>query len=184
MFNKENYTIQELQEQFDVDCTILNPQFEYPGYIGEERFFIVTSLSENELKSKYKTIIVQYEPYLILDKSFVDVKEEFEKNAHKHKMRAHRTEDIYGYIDGETEIYHKELVTDTLFDDVIKSIEISEIYEAVEQLSKTQRERFIMHYRYGISSRKIADIQHINHSAVNKSLIIAIEQVRRTLGVK
>lgn len=183
MSNNKTKTVQEVKEQFIQECTILDPNEEYPGYTGIEKYLIITTLSETELKSKYASLIEPFKPYLLLDTSFIDARTEFNRNSHKHEMRAQRTEDIFGYVDGETEIFHKELVTDNLYDDFIKSIEIDEVYEAAEQLSKTQRERFIMYYRYGLSSRKIAEMQHVNHSAVNKSLILAIEQIKRILNI-
>lgn len=183
MSKNKAVTVQELKEQFIQECTILDPKKEYPGYTGKEKYFIVTTLSESELKRKYKGIIGLFKPYLMLDTSFINARTEFNRNSHKHEVRAQRTEDIFGYVDGETEIFHKELVIDNLYDDFIKSIEIDEVYEAAEQLSKTQRERFVMYYRYGLSSRKIAEMQHVNHSAVNKSLILAIEQIKRILNI-
>ena len=107
-----------------------------------------------------------------------------DRNLHKHEMRAQRTEDIFGYVDGETEIYHKELVIDNLYDNVIKSIKIGEIYRASEQLPKTQKERFVLHYFYGISRRKIAEMHNVSHTAVNRSLIAAIKAIRNLLELE
>lgn len=182
MFNNKKLTVQELNEQFIKECTVLDPKKEYPGYIGKEKCFIVTALSEKELKRKYKGIVELFAPYLVLDKSFFDARANFKRNEDKHKKRAERTEDIYGYLDGETEFYHKELVVDKLYDDLIKSIEIDEVYKAVEQLPKIQRERFVMYYFYGISSRRIAALQHVNHSAVAKSLNKSVEKIKRALN--
>ena len=183
MSNNEKVTVQALKEQFMKECTILDPKKEYPGYTGKEKYFIVTTLSEAELQGKYAYLIESFKPYLLLDKSFFDIRADFKRNADKHKKRAERTEDIYGYVDGETEFHHKELVVDKLYDDLIKSIEIDKVYKAVERLPKTQRERFVMHYFYGISSRRIAALQHVNHSAVDKSLNKSIEKIKRALNI-
>lgn len=183
MFNNKVFTVQELKEQFIQECIILDSKEEYPGYIGKEKYFIVTTLSESELKRRYKGIIELFEPYLVLDKSFIDARADFKRNEDKHKKRAKRTEDIYGYVDGETEFYHKELVVDKLYDDLIESIEIDKVYKVVEQLPKIQRERFVMHYFYDISSRRIASLQHVNHSAVDKSLNKSVEKIKRALNI-
>ena len=183
MSDNKGVTVQELKEQFIQECTILDPNEEYPGYTGIEKYLIITTLSETELKSKYASLIEPFKPYLLLDTSFLDVRTDFKRNAYKHKKRAERTEDIYGYVDGETEFYHKELVVDKLYDDLIESIEIDKVFKSVEQLPKTQRERFVMHYFYGISSRRIASLQHVNHSAVNKSLNKSIEKIKRALNI-
>lgn len=183
MLNNNNKTVQDLKEQFMQECTILDPKKEYPGYTGKEKYFIVTSLSESELKGKYKSIVEFFAPYLVLNKSFIDARSDFKRNEDKHEKRAKRTEDIYGYVDGETEFYHKELVVDKLYDDLIKSIEIDKVYKAVKQLPKIQRERFVMHYFYGISSRRIATLQHVNHSAVDKSLKNSVKKIKRLLNI-
>lgn len=181
MSNNKTITVQELKEQFMQECTILDTKKEYPGYIGKEKYFIVTALSELELKRKYKGIIELFEPYLVLDKSFIDARADFKRNEDKHKKRAKRTEDIYGYVDGETEIFHKELVLDELFDNLVISIQTDSVYKAVEMLSRIQKERFFMHYIYGISKRKIAEMHHVSHTAVNSSLASAIKTIRSLL---
>lgn len=183
MSNNKTITVQELKEQFIQECTILDPKKEYPGYTGKEKYFIVTTLSESELKRKYKGIIELLKPYLLLDKSFMYARTEFKRNSHKHEMRAFRTEDIYGYVDGETELFHKELVIDTLYDDLIKNIQIDEVYKATEQLPMTQRERFIMHYFYGISTREISEKYSVSHVAVVKSLALATQNIKIILNL-
>ena len=176
-----NSTVQELKEQFIQECTILDPKKEYPGYIGKEKYFIVTALSELELRRKYRGIIELFAPYLVLDKSFIDARADFKRNEDKHKKRAKRTEDIYGYVDGETEIFHKELVVEELFEEFITSIQIDSVYKVAEMLPQIQKERFFMYYIYGISKRKIAEMHHVSHTAVNSSLAAAIKTVRSLL---
>lgn len=183
MFNNKNSTVQELKEQFIQECTILDPKKEYPGYIGKEKCFIVTALSELELKRKYKGIIELFAPYLVLDKSFIDARANFKRNEDKHKKRAKRTEDIYGYVDGETEIFHKELVAEGLFEEFITSIQIDSIYKAAEMLPQIQKERFFMHYIYGISKRKIAEMQGVSHTAVNRSLELTVQTIKSILNI-
>lgn len=184
MSNNKTITIQQLKEQFIQECTILDPNEEYPGYTGIEKHFIITTLSETELKSKYASLIEPFKPYLVLNKSFIDVRADFKRNEDKHKKRAKRTEDIYGYVDGETEIFHKELVLDELFDDLVISIQTDSVYKAVEMLSRIQKERFFMYYIYGLSKRKIAEMHHVSHTAVNSSLTSAIKAIRSLLEIE
>ncbi len=183
MFNNKNSTVQELKEQFIQECTILDPKKEYPGYTGKEKCFIVTALSELELKRKYKDIVELFAPYLVLDKSFINARADFKRNEDKHKKRAKRTEDIYGYVDGETEIFHKELVVEELFEEFITSIQIDSVYKVAEMLPKIQKERFFMHYIYGLSKRKIAEMQGVSHTAVNRSLELAVQAIKSILDI-
>lgn len=181
MLNNKTKAVQDLKEQFMHECTILEPQKEYPGYIGKEKYFIITNLSETELKSKYASLVEPFRPYLLLDKSFIDAMADFKRNEDKHKKRAKRTEDIYGYVDGETEIFHKELVVEELFEDFMITIQIGSVYKAAEMLPQIQKERFFMYYIYGISKRKIAEMHHVSHTAVNSSLASAIKTIRSLL---
>lgn len=183
MFNNKAFTGQDLKEQFMHECTILDPKKEYPGYIGKEKYFIVTNLSETELKSKYASLMEPFRPYLLLDKSFIDARADFKRNEDKHKKRAKRTEDIYGYVDGETEIFHKELVVEELFEGFITSIQIDSVYKVAEMLPKIQKERFFMHYIYGLSKRKIAEMQGVSHTAVNRSLELAVQAIKSILDI-
>mgnify|MGYP003290882959 CR=1 FL=1 len=184
MLNNKTKAVQNFKEQFMHECTILDPKKEYPGYIGKEKYFIVTNLSETELKSKYASLMEPFRPYLVLDKSFINARADFKRNEDKHKKRAKRTEDIYGYVDGETEIFHKELVVEEQFENFITSIQIDSIYKAAEMLPQIQKERFFMYYIYGISKRKIAEMHHVSHTAVNSSLAAAIKTIRRLLGLE
>lgn len=183
MLNNKTKAVQDLKEQFMHECTILEPQKEYPGYIGKEKYFIITNLSETELKSKYASLVEPFRPYLLLDKSFIDARSDFKRNEDKHKKRAKRTEDIYGYVDGETEIFHKELVLDELFEGFITSIQIDSIYKAAEMLPQIQKKRFFMYYICGLSKRKIAEMQGVSHTAVNRSLELAVQAIKSILDI-
>lgn len=183
MLNNKTKAVRELNEEFIKECTILDTKKEYPAYTGKEKYFIVTSLSESELKRKYKGIVELFAPYLVLNKSFIDARADFKRNEDKHKKRAERTEDIYGYVDGETEIFHKELVVEELFEDFITSIQIDSIYKAAEMLPQIQKERFFMYYIYGISKRKIAEMQGVSHTAVNRSLELAVQTIKSILNI-
>lgn len=50
MNNSTNLT---LDEQFDKDCKVIKLKYEYPGYTGEEKWAIITGLTEEELDEKY-----------------------------------------------------------------------------------------------------------------------------------
>ena len=115
MLNNENRTVQELKEQFVKDCILLSPEKEYPGYTGNEKYFIITDLLQCEFEKKYRVIIDSLKPYLLLNKSFLDARRIYRRNYNKHKMRAYRTEDIFGYVDSETELHNKELWVNSLF---------------------------------------------------------------------
>ena len=43
------YYLTALDEQFKCDCKVINLSYEYPGYTGEEKWAIITDLTEEEL---------------------------------------------------------------------------------------------------------------------------------------
>ena len=51
------YYLTALDEQFKCDCKVINLSYEYPGYTGDEKWVIITDLTEKELIEKYDEII-------------------------------------------------------------------------------------------------------------------------------
>ena len=109
MSNNKTKAVQDLKEQFMHECTILDPKKEYPGYTGKEKWIIATDLLETELDLKYSAILDAYKPYLLVKPSFVDVRSIYIRNNKKFQRRSERSEDIFGYIDSETEMHNKIL---------------------------------------------------------------------------
>lgn len=54
------YYISALDEQFKFECKVINLSYEYPGYIGEEKWAIITGLTEEELNERYAEKIAIY----------------------------------------------------------------------------------------------------------------------------
>lgn len=67
MNNSTNLT---LDEQFDKDCKVIKLKYEYPGYTGEEKWAIITGLTEEELDEKYAEKIASLRPFIVLDLAF------------------------------------------------------------------------------------------------------------------
>lgn len=67
------YYISALDEQFKFECKVINLSYEYPGYIGEEKWAIITGLTEEELNERYAEKIASFRPFIILDLAFGDV---------------------------------------------------------------------------------------------------------------
>lgn len=68
------YYLTALDEQFKCDCKVINLSYEYPGYTGEEKWAIITDLTEEELIEKYEEIqalysnqdTTRYYPHIVL----------------------------------------------------------------------------------------------------------------------
>jgi len=165
-------------EQFKNECQVFEMKYEYPGYIGNERFGIITSLSSDELSTKYSDIIQDYEPYLLLSPEFGEVRSNFIRNERKHKRRQERTENIFGF-DEATENTHEEIIDKTEPLDFILAQEKKKmINDALKKLSVLQRERIEKYYFYGMGLAEIADEEHVNISAVDKSIKSALKKMK------
>lgn len=180
MLNNENLTVQNLKEQFVKECILLDPEKEYPGYTGSEKCFIVTDLSQNEFERKYRPFLKKLRPYLLVDKSFLAVRSTYRRNYNKHKMRAYRTEDIFGYVDSTTEMHNKELVVNSLLVEYETREKAKEIESALDSLTETQKRRIVMRFYECRTYEEIAEIEGVSINAVIDSIDRALAILRKT----
>lgn len=54
--------VKKQEELFAKDCKLINLKYEYTGYTGQEKWAIVSELSEQELFEKYPNEVKQYIP--------------------------------------------------------------------------------------------------------------------------
>lgn len=104
----------ELELQFQEECEVINLKYEYDGYNGDISWAIISNLTEDEILEKYRSIIGDYMPFIILPSAFGEVRDEYRRNEKKFQMRAIRKHDFYNFEDSEIELHHAELVTDDL----------------------------------------------------------------------
>ena len=180
MLNNENITVQKLKEQFVKECILLDPEKEYPGYTGSEKCFIVTDLSEDEIERKYGAFLFKLSPFLLLDKTFLAARNTYRQNYNKHKMRAYRTEDIFGYVDSATEIHNKKLVVNSLFVEYETREKAKEIESALDSLTETQKRRIVMRFYECRTYEEIAETEGVSINAVIDSIdraLIVLEKI-------
>ena len=189
---KNTYTAIQQEELFAKNCKLINLKYEYTGYTGQEKWAIITELSEEELQKKYPDIISRYTPFVLLSMAQGVVIEDARRNDDKYKKRAKRTFDVYGYEDDMTEQFHKELLT--FFEDPFEKAENERLAEEKEHLrqeeikkvrltlnllKQKQRDRLIKVVLLGMSSRKIAKEEGVNYSVVDKSIAAAKKNFKR-----
>mgnify|MGYP002649057154 CR=1 FL=1 len=181
--NNNIFTAQN--EQFYIDCEVIETKYEYPQYTGVEKWIIITDLTEEELNSRYAEQIAPLRPFIILARSFGEVRNDFRRNEKKHHMRAVRSCSIYDFSE-ETENYHPEIVTYSLEDEILMNEEeqllaqkMELVQAAISQLKPIQRDRLVKFFFDGKSMREIADEEGVNHSAVSKSINAAIKKVKK-----
>lgn len=160
------------------DLVVINMVKEYPNYKGKIKWIIASDLSYKDLCEKYADILSMYSPHELVTMSYVQVRTEYYRNENKHLMRAIRSEDIYGFVDGECQLHNKELVQDDFLTDFIKKSDIEILYKGFDTLSEKQRKRLVQHFICGKSSRAIAKEEGVNYSAVDKSIESGLKALR------
>lgn len=155
-----------MSKKADREYIPVNLKYQYTEYTGKEKWFIITDLTEEAIRTKYPEIR-RYEPFLLLSKKMGEPILDSIRNNDKFQKRSDNYEDAYGYVDGETEIYHEEPCGDGFEDSVV----FSEVMkEALEQLPPIQRRRFILYAIYGYSTTEIAEKEGVSRCAVINSI--------------
>lgn len=176
----EKTNISALEEQFIQECKLINLNYEYPGYTGEEKWAIISDLTEEDIMRKYAELIQPYSPFLLLNSSFGEVRKDYIRNEKKHQMRAIRSIHIFD-IDEEFEEHHPEVAIQSYEDEYEYQVEIEKLHQAIQKLKPIQKERIIKFFFEDKSMRQIAEEEGINHSAVSKSIAYAIENLKKFL---
>ena len=185
-------TLTEQEELFAKDCKLINLRYEYTNYTGKEKWAVVTELTEKELRKKYPDIIKRYTPFVLLSMAQGEVINEADRNDDKYEKRAKRTLDVYGYEDDISEQFHRELITpfadpfeqaeEERFEiekEQLRRMEIAKVRKVLEMMKPIQKERLCKVVLMGLSSRKIAQEEGVNYSAVDKSIAAAIKNFKK-----
>lgn len=185
-------TLTEQEELFAKDCKLINLRYEYTNYIGKEKWAVVTELTKKELRKKYPDIVKRYTPFILLSMAQGEVINESDRNDDKYEKRAKRTLDVYGYEDDISEQFHRELITPfadpfeqaeeeqlEIEKEQLRRLEIAKVRKVLEMMKPIQKERLCKVVLLGLSSRKIAQEEGVNYSAVDKSIAAAIKNFKK-----
>ena len=185
-------TLTEQEELFAKDCKLINLRYEYTNYTGKEKWAVVTELTEKELWKKYPDIVKRYTPFVLLSMAQGEVINESDRNDDKYEKRAKRTLDVYGYEDDISEQFHRELITPfadsfeqaeeeqlEIEKEQLRRMEIVKVRKVLEMMKPIQKERLCKVVLMGLSSRKIAQEEGVNYSAVDKSIAAAIKNFKK-----
>ena len=161
---KNTYTAAQQEELFAKDCKLINLKYEYTGYIGQEKWAIVSELSEQELFEKYPDEVKKYIPFVLLSVEQGKAIQAYNRNEDKYRKRQNNNSDAFGYDDGTTENMHSEVSVP----DFIEQQEMDDYYDrraeekmrlfvtAMASLTEKQHKYLVMRYVDGISARDIA----------------------------
>lgn len=165
----------------DKEYRIINMRYEYPGFVGNCEWVIISDLSVKELADRLGEKLEKYRPFVLLTIEQGEVIREYERNENKHHMRVIRSTDTFSYYDGITEMYHEELVVDTMESIVEEKLERERINAALEVLTPIQKERVIKYFFMDMTQREIALAEGVDRRAVADSLTAALRKLRRIL---
>lgn len=188
-----NLSIKQQEILFSNECKVIDLRYEYVGYIGEEKYAIVTDLTKDELLAKYPDVICRYTPFVLLSILHGEVIRDFHRNEDKFQKRDIRNHNLYGgYEDGVSERSYREFVT-TYEDSVQQAIReayelemkqvhhrnILKVQKTLSLMKPIQKDRLIKSAVKGMSSREIAKEESVNYSTVDKSISAAKKNFKK-----
>lgn len=187
---KNTYTATQQKELFAKDCKLINLKYEYTGYIGQEKWVIVSELSEQELFEKYPDEVKKYIPFVLLSVEQGKAIQSYNRNEDKYRKRQNNNSDAFGYDDGTTENMHSEVSVP----DFIEQQEMDDYYNrraeekirlfvtAMASLTEKQHKYLVMRYVDGISARDIAKAEGVAHQVVDRHILAAKKKIEKIFG--
>lgn len=188
--NENTYTATQQKELFAKECKLINLKYEYTGYIGQEKWAIVSELSEQELFEKYPDEVKKYIPFVLLSVEQGKAIQAYNRNEDKYRKRQNNNSDAFGYDDGTTENMHSEVSVP----DFIEQQEMDDYYDrraeekmrlfvtAMASLTEKQHKYLVMRYVDGISARDIAKAEGVAHQVVDRHILAAKKKVEKIFG--
>ncbi|NCC88535.1 MAG: hypothetical protein EOM05_11870 [Clostridia bacterium] len=168
----------------EIKYTIFNLATEYPYLVGETSWAIISDASEKELLEDFEEL-KQYKPFILFTKEswalLSDVFHESKLNDNKHRMRGVRRHDLFGYIDGETELYTKETHEDVVVSEVVQKSQAEQVSKALDKLTPTQKRRINLYYFSELTLLEISNIESTSIKQVHKSIRLAKDKLKKLL---
>ena len=151
------------------DYKVINMITQYgTDLVGDYKFLILTDLSESDLIERYGEKISVYEPYLIMKIEAVEIFKEFSRNENKHRMRSFKQ----FYLDSK-ESTREHISIGNLEEDYEINIVKTKFEKGMECLPEKQRNRLEKYVLDKLTIREIAAEEHVEPSAVSKSITSA-----------
>lgn len=125
-------TLNNKKGQDDKKYKVINLKYEYEGYEGNEKWAIISELSEKELFGLYPDKMRRYSPFILLSIEQGKVIDDFKLNEDKYRKRSINNEDYFGYSEGLTENLH----TEAIVPDFVEQQEDEEYCQMREELKQ------------------------------------------------
>ena len=175
-------TLTEQEELFAKDCKLINLRYEYNHYTGNEKWAIVTELTEKELRDKYPDIIKRYTPFVLLSVAQGKVITEYQNIEAKERMRKLRTGHIFDVNDGEFEEHHPELAIEPDFvAEYERKEKYRQLYAALSILTQKQKQRVYKYFFCGKSYAEISREEKVDLTTVKETIEASIKKLEKFL---
>lgn len=159
--------------EFKKDCKVLSLAKEYPGYVGYEKYMILTDLTKDELNQKYSVLLNNYEPYIIGSSQLYSPIADYEKNEDKFEKRNARNT-ISICVDEDADNTFEPLQVGDYLTELSEQQDADEkrrlIHTALGTLTDSQRRRLLMWAIDGMTEEEIAMREGSSQQAISKNL--------------
>jgi len=183
-------TLNNKKGQDDKKYKVINLKYEYEGYEGNEKWAIISELSEKELFGLYPDKMRRYSPFILLSIEQGKVIDDFKLNEDKYRKRSINNEDYFGYSEGLTENLHTEAIVpdfveqqeDEEYCQMREELKQQLFDKAMESLTEKQRKYLLLRYVEGKTSVEIAREEGIAEQVVRKHTQTAIRKFEKIFG--
>ena len=174
-----NKQFNKLEIQFQEECKVINLRYEYDGYIGNEQWAIISELTEKEILEKYRPIVSDYIPFIVLTPAFGKVRDEYRRNEKKHNMLS-----VIGHcyaLHEDFENHHSEFAYSTFEEDVLQEEQIQALRKAILRLTPMQKRYLEKYFFDGKNLRQIAAEEGKSYATVYESYESALKKLKKFL---
>ena len=163
--------------EFRTICSFEKCEDEYPGWTGKEKYIVFSQLGRKDLEDRFPEITRCLSPYILIDSAISKTLVDYKNNEKKHNWRAANCQTGFGY-DEYTELHYDELVNDHMEDDIMLRIILD---QAMAQLTEAQRRCVRLRYFEGLTYAQIAKLEQASDPAILKSIVTALEKMKKFL---
>ena len=172
----------DVVKQFEIECDVISLKYEYPNYEGDVKFIIITELTDDALRNKYKNIVDIYSPYIIVGPVFWAIRADFIRNQEKYNKRRIRHENLLEFNENAkmfySDLYGKDCLT-LLIEKEENQEKSEKLAIAFKGLSNIQKRYVFLKYYKGLTERQIANIENKSKSSVHESLGRALNKLKK-----
>lgn len=170
---KESLKNIEGYENFRNECTFFKCSTEYPGWTGEDGYFIITALSQNELQEKYPEMLKAMQPCFLVTDSMKEAWRRYYRNEQKYLWRAKNRDVNYEMVE-KMATGNESMVNCHQEDEIEQHLMIE---SALDFLTEKQRQRVVLYYFGGYTHREIAEMEGIKRQVVERSVQSALKKI-------